>query len=306
MGSLSRSRSRFIALTCSWLVSSTVAVLYSDAAQNLVRHVLLFADRLVRRRPSSRLSRPPQLLPAGGLFCASAGWASLVGGLGASTAPVLAQNLVFVPLLDAGLLPVPGGWVAGSIAGLLAVVFALGTPLLDRAVPRRHAGRASGRRSSRTSVWLVLESERFPPRRHRRAGGRRASASASRTKEPRPLYLIWRGRPCALARNEGWRNWRGLLAFAAAAFAVRLAVVSSAASKKWPDPRRRRPRATGSCARRPPLPFPLSLANGLTWYGWATLNSPLARAPLRCSRSIGVGHSLADLVRVVRALGSRR
>ncbi len=272
----------FIALTCWWLAVDR-AVLYSDAAQNLYV-TLLFADRLADGAFVEILDHPNYYPP--GVFVLG-GLASLVGGRGA-TAPVLAQNLVFVPLLALACYRT-GRLVAGSIAGLLAVVFALGTPLL---IEQFHVVMLDAPQAAlvAASVWLVLESKRF-----RRVGIAALAGVALgvgvETKELAPLYLIALV-ACVLARGEGWRNWRGLLAFAAAAF-VAGSPWYLRRIEKWDSLLA----AAGDGAFVPAAatPSPLSL-DGLTWYGWATLNS-LLLAPLCAFAALGVALAIVRVAR---------
>jgi hypothetical protein len=279
----------FIALTCWWLAVDR-AVLYSDAAQNLFV-TLLFADRLADGAFVEILDHPNYYPP--GVFVLG-GLASLVGGRGA-TAPVLAQNLVFVPLLALACYRT-GRLVAGSVAGLLAVVFALGSPLL---IEQFHVVMLDAPQAAlvAASVWLVLESERF-----RRVGIAALAGVALgvgvETKELAPLYLIALV-ACVLARGEGGtagaaggRNWRGLLAFAAAAF-----VVGSPWYLRHVDRWDSLLAAAGDGEFVPAAatPSPLSL-DGLTWYGWATLNS-LLLAPLCAFAAIGVALAIVRVVR---------
>ncbi|HKG04623.1 MAG TPA: glycosyltransferase family 39 protein [Conexibacter sp.] len=273
----------FLALTCWWLAVDR-SVQYSDAGQDLLV-ALQFRDLLADGALVQLIDHPNYYPP--GVFVLG-GLATLVGG-GGATAPVLAQNLVFVPLLALSCYRT-GRLVAGSLAGLLAVVFALGTPLL---IEQFHVFMLDAPQAAlvATSVWLVLESERF-----RRVGiavlAGVALGAGVETKELAPLYLIALV-ACVLAHGGGWRNWRGLLAFAATAFAVgspwylrhvdRWASLLSAAGGGGFVP-----------AAASPSPFSF---DGVTWYGWATLNS-LLLAPLFAFAAIGV---VVAVVRVVRA-----
>ena len=72
---------------------------------------------------------------------------------------MLAQNLVFVPLLALACYRV-GRMVAGPRAGLLAVVFALGTPLIAE---QFHVFMLDAPQATlvAVAVWLILASDRF-------------------------------------------------------------------------------------------------------------------------------------------------
>jgi len=272
----------FVALTCWWLAVDR-SVQYSDAAQDLFV-ALKFHEMLADGAFVAMLDYPNYYPP--GIFVLG-GLASLVGGRGA-TAPVLAQNLLFVPLLALACYRT-GRMVAGSVAGLLAVVFALGTPLL---IEQFHVFMLDAPQAAlvAASVWLVLESGRF-----RRVGIAALAGVALglgvETKELAPLYMLALV-ACVLARGEGWRQWRGLLAFAAAAFAV-----GSPWYLRHIDKWDSLLTAAGGGGQVPVAasPSPFSL-DGVTWYGWATLNS-LLLAPLCAFAAIGVALAIVRVAR---------
>jgi 4-amino-4-deoxy-L-arabinose transferase-like glycosyltransferase len=272
----------FLALTCWWLAVDR-SVQYGDAAQDLYV-VLRFRDLLDHGAILDLVGFPNYYPP--GAFVLGA-LATFVGGRGA-TAPVLAQNVVFVPLLALACYRV-GRLLAGGLAGLLAVVFAFGTPLL---IEQFHVFMLDAPQAAlvAASVWLVLESERFG------RVGLAALAGAAlgvgvEIKELAPLYLIALV-AVVLARGEGWRNWRGLLAFSVAAFAT------GAPWYLWHAGRLHAFLAAAGAGRFVPpaaLPPAFSLDNA-AWYGWATLNS-LLLAPLFAFATVGVALAVARVVR---------
>jgi 4-amino-4-deoxy-L-arabinose transferase-like glycosyltransferase len=145
----------------------------------------------------------------------------LVGALGAfaggesPASVILASNLVFVPLLAAGCFGV-GQLVFGTRrAGLLAALFALGTPMV---VSEMHEFLLDPQQAAMVaaSVWAILASDRF-----RRPGiGALAgvlTGLAMLTKETSIVFVA--GLLFVVVLRGGWRNWRGLLAFGLA-FAV--------------------------------------------------------------------------------------
>jgi len=73
--------------------------------------------------------------------------------------PILAQNVVFVPLLGLACYRV-GRMLATPTAGLLAVVFALGTPLIAE---QFHVFMLDAPQAALVALaaWLILESDRF-------------------------------------------------------------------------------------------------------------------------------------------------
>lgn len=195
------------------------------------------------------------------------------------SAPIVAQNLVYVPLLALACHQVATR-AYGSLAGCLAVIFALGTPLiaeqfhvfmLDAPLTALVAG----------TVWLVIASERFERVPLAAAAGAIAGLGVL-SKQTFPLYvggLIL----LVLAREGGWRNVRGVCAFTATALLIALPwYVAHAADlhQVWSF--------ASTNANIPPLARPplLSTAN-LSWYFWALTNGVLF-TPLLAFASIGV------------------
>jgi 4-amino-4-deoxy-L-arabinose transferase-like glycosyltransferase len=209
----------------------------------------------------------------------------LVGGVNV-TAPVLAENLVFVPLLALGCYQT-GKLVAGSRAGLLAVVFALGTPLM---IEQLHVFMVDAPDAAlvAVSVWLILASERFE-----RLGVAALAGVAVglglETKQQFPFFVAGL-LVVVLLRGQGWRNWRGIAIFAAAALAV---------GSPWYlihlDQVSGLTRDAVAAAQPGTLPPRLSTAN-LAWYGWGALNG-LLYAPLFVIAAIGMLREAWDVVR---------
>jgi hypothetical protein len=139
----------------------------------------------------------------------------LIGAIGVAIgghrtfAVILALNLVFVPLLAVSCYGV-GRLIAGPLAGLLAVIFALGTPMI---VSEAHEAYLDPTQAAfvAAAVWGILASERF-----RRWGvaalAGLATGLALMTKETSPVFLA--GILVVVLARGGWRHWRGLLAYA--------------------------------------------------------------------------------------------
>jgi len=135
----------------------------------------------------------------------------LVGGAGTDAA-ALAQNLVFVPLLALGCYG--AGRVAyGPRAGLLAAIFALGTPMV---VSLFHAHMLDAPQAAlvAVTVWLVLASRRFARPGVAAAAGA-AFGLAMLTKQTSVLFVA--GLLLVVLARGGWRHLPGLLAFGLAA-----------------------------------------------------------------------------------------
>lgn len=139
-----------------------------------------------------------------------------IGGVGVAP-PVIAENLVFVPLLALGCYNV-GRLAFGSLAGLLAVVFAFGSPMITA---QFHVFMTDAPETAMVavSVWAILATERFS-----RVGVSALAGLAvglgMLTKEPLAIFVA--GPLVVAAIRGGWRAWRGIAAFAAVALAIGL------------------------------------------------------------------------------------
>jgi 4-amino-4-deoxy-L-arabinose transferase-like glycosyltransferase len=272
----------FVAISCWWL-SRDHGVPFADAASHLYTVVALwerFGDGDWGAVWERTHYYPPLTFLVG-----LAG--SAVGGLGADM-PIVAQNLVHIPLLALGCFGT-ARLVAGPQAGFLAVVFALGAPLL---IEQAHVFMIDLPVAAMValSVWLILRTERFS-----RVG---ASALAGvavglglESKEQYPLFVAGLLVVFVL-RERGWRNWRGIAAFAATAllvgapwYLINLEHLSQYVA------------AAGANANLPPRGKPplVSISN-LGWYGWAILNA-LLFAPLFAYAAIGTVRAALETVR---------
>ncbi len=195
-----------------------------------------------------------------------------IGGLGVAP-PVIAQNLIFVPLLALGCYHV-GRLAFGTRAGLLAVLFALGSPLITA---QFHVTMTDAPETAMVavSVWLILASERFSRVWVSAAAGV-AVGLGLLTKEPFAFFVA--GVIAVALVRGGWREWRGLLAFALVALAIALPwyvhyfshVKALAEGAALPS--------SSAYNERGIAPARFSGAN-LTWYFWNIANFQLY-APL--------------------------
>ena len=269
----------FIAITCWWLGRDR-GVPFGDAASHL-NTVVAYHDLLRAGDVEALLHRsgfyPPATFVTGAL-------ATLVGGLSARAA-VIGENLVYAPLLALGCYGI-GRLVGDRAAGFLAVLFALGSPLL---IEQLHVFMLDAPQAAlvAVAVWLILASERFARTGTAAAAGVAVGVGMA-SKEQFPLFVV--GLLAVVLARGGWRNRRGLVAFAACAAAVaapwyvaNLAQLGTYASAGL-DNANLPPQAT------PPL---LSFANA-GWYLWAVANG-LLFAPLLAFAAIGLAR--------VRALG---
>lgn len=132
-----------------------------------------------------------------------------IGGFSPATV-ILASNVVFVPLLAAGCFGVGRRVYGSDRAGLLAALFALGTPMI---VSEFHEFMLDPQQAAliAVSVWAILACERFErPGVAALAGA--LSGLAMMTKQTSVVFLA--GPLAVVVLRGGWRNWRGMLAFA--------------------------------------------------------------------------------------------
>ncbi len=272
----------FIAITCWWL-SRDQGVPFGDAASHL-NTVVAYHDLLRAGDVGALLHRsgfyPPATFVTGAV-------ATLVGGLDAS-APVIGENLVYASLLALGCYGT-GRLVGGPPAGFLAVVFALGCPLV---IEQLHVFMLDAPEAAlvAVAVWLILASERFARLGTSAAAGVAVGVGLA-SKEQFPLFVAGLI-VVVLAREGGWRNRRGILLFAACTavvaapwYVANLSQLGTYASSGLGN-------ANLPAQARPAL---LSLSNA-GWYLWAIANG-LLFAPLLAFAAIGVGRAVAAVAR---------
>jgi 4-amino-4-deoxy-L-arabinose transferase-like glycosyltransferase len=183
--------------------------------------------------------------------------------------------------------------VNGTRAGLLAVVFALGTPMI---VSEAHEAYVDPMQAAMVaaSVWAILASRRFERWGIAALAGATAGL-AMLTKETTPIFLG--GLLAVVIVRGGWRHWRGLIAFTAALAAVaapwyiyhhaelQQLVIAHGAKANTAEPN--------------PLggtyPSLFSLKN-LSWYFWDAANIQL-RAPLLLFLVVGTVAAIRSAVR---------
>jgi len=271
----------FLLLTCWWL-SQNRAMPYGDDAEHLMT-AFVFHENLLSGDwlgPLRHHSVYAPLTPFVGSI------AIFLGGRTVA-APVLGENLVFVPLLALGCYHV-GRLAYNRAAGALAVVFALGSPLL---IEQFHVLMLDAPEAALVAacVWLVMASDRF-----RRVGlAAAAGALAGLGLIEKQSYVLYvAGFVLLVTLRGGWRNGRGLGAFfvigfvvAAPWYAVHLSDVGTFTGVAGA-------RSTVPVLAKPPL---VSFDNAL-WYFWATANG-LLFAPLLTFAAVGVVISVIAITR---------
>jgi 4-amino-4-deoxy-L-arabinose transferase-like glycosyltransferase len=250
----------FVGLTCWWL-SQDRSIPIFDAGAHLetvieYHHLIQSGDLLGPFDYTSQYPPLAHLLGVLGMF---------VGGVNVAS-PIIAENLVFVPLLTLGCYQT-GRLLFGPVAGLLAAIFVLGSPLL---IAQFHVFMLDAPETAlvAVSMWLLLAGEDFSRMKFAGFAGLAVGAGLL-VKVQFPFFLA--GIFLTALACGGWRNWRGLAVFAGVALLVgapwyidhlsELGTIAKLAG-------------TGSGALAGNLPPTFSSAN-LTWYFWSTLNSQL-------------------------------
>jgi len=277
----------FVLLTVWWLARNQ-ALPYGDAAFH-VATALDFHDAIAAGQWTEPLTwhaghYPPftPLVGALGIFLGGRTFAS----------PILAQNLLYVPLLAIACYRTAQRCF-GSPAGPLAVAFALGAPMIAE---QFHVFMLDAPLTAlvAATVWLVVESERFANVRFAAAAGVVAGVGLM-SKQAFPLYVT--GFIVAVILHDGgWRNRRGLGVFLAISLTLaapwylghvsQLHLFFSDAGELQVPP-----------LAKPPL---LSAANA-GWYLWALANG-LLFTPLLAFAAIGVVTAVVALARGRRDL----
>ncbi len=218
-----------------------------------------------------------------------------VGGVGVR-GPIMVENVVFVPLLAAGCYG--AGTVAAEgrrLGGLLAVVFALGTPMV---VSQLHVMMLDAPEAAMVAmtVWLLLASDRLGRPGIAAAAGLFAGLGLL-VKPTFPLFIA--GLLLVQLTRGGWRNWRGLAAFAVVAAVVAApwyidhyhdlrGLTTGALTFSTPD---------AGAGHNPDSTTPprWSMQNA-TWYLWAALNHQIL-LPLALLFGAGTAAALIGYLR---------
>jgi 4-amino-4-deoxy-L-arabinose transferase-like glycosyltransferase len=271
----------FIAITCWWLTQDRSIPIYDAGDQletALLYHGMLSAGNLLGPLTHTNV------YPIFGHMVGAV--AMLIGGVSVAS-PIIGENLVFVPLLALGCYQT-GRLLFGRTAGMLAVVFVLGSPLL---ISMFHVFLLDAPLTAlvAVSVWLILASEDFSRLGVAALAGLAVGLGLN-MKAQFALFLV--GLVLIVLAHGGWRNWRGFAIFCAVAAVVGLPwyVIHFSHLGEMLE-------LASSGPGTPPgnIPPTISSAN-LTWYFWSILNSQLL-APLAVLAAGGMLWMLVTLVR---------
>jgi uncharacterized membrane protein YsdA (DUF1294 family) len=201
---------------------------------------------------------------------------------------IIASNIVFVPLLAASCYGV-GSLAYGPRAGLLAGLFALGTPIL---VSQMHEFMIDSPEAAMVaaSVWAILASRRFARVGVAALAGV-AGGLALMTKETSVIFVT--GLVAVTLLRGGWRQWRGVLVFVVIAAAISLPwyVYHKAQLNGLVEGQG----GTGAAPTAESAP-PLFSRAGLLWYVWAALNIQLL-VPLALFLLVGMVATIRNVLR---------
>ncbi len=254
------SAAAFIGLTCWWLTQDRSIPIF-DAGDHLWA-ALHFHELLRSGDLLGPFNYTWQYPPLGHTIGALA---AFVGGVNVAS-PIIGENLVFVSALTLGCYQA-GKLLYAPSAGLLAAIFALGSPLL---IAQFHVFMLDAPETAvvALSIWLILACRRFSDVRMSAFAGLAVGAGLL-VKVQFPFFVLGIVL-CALA-GGGWRNWRGFLVFLCVAALVgapwyirhlsELHTIVTLAG-------------AGSGATAENLPTTISIHN-LTWYLWSILNYQL-------------------------------
>jgi hypothetical protein len=220
----------------------------------------------------------------------------LVGALGSAiggksvAAAVIAENLVFLPLLALGC------YGAGRVAfdrrvGVLAAVFALAVPMV---VSVFHVLMLDGPEAAlvAASVWLLLASERFASLKYSLLA---AAAVIFGLYSKQTFAFFVAGLIAVMLLRGGWRHWKNFSAFAAAVLVFALPWYLL----HYSDLRGQAEGAVtgGGTLWYDGVPYPSRWSiDSFTWYAWNFVNNQVY-LPLALFFLVGLGVALWIVVR---------
>lgn len=201
----------FVAVTCWWLGHDR-SIPVDDAA----KHLGFAIDAYENVGSGHFLKALTESAPYPPLTYLIGALGILFGGVGVAP-PIIALNVVFVLLLALGCYNV-GRLVFGPLAGVLAVVFALGSPLV---IEEFHEFMLDAPEAAMVaiSVWAILASDRFLRLGVCALAGVAVGLGAL-SKESFAFFVA--GLVLASAVRGGYRAWRGMVIFGAVALVIAL------------------------------------------------------------------------------------
>jgi hypothetical protein len=198
---------------------------------------------------------------------------------------ILAENLVFIPLLAASCYGVGRLAYHSTRAGLLAAIFALGVPMI---VSEAHEFLLDPQQAAMVaaSVWAILASRRFDRVGVAALAGL-LTGLAMLTKETTVLFVV--GPLLVVLGRGGWRHWQGVLLFfiVTAAVAAPWYLYHLSQLQAWSATNE-----TAGAASTYTV-APRFSRESLTYYFWTALNVQLL-VPLAALFAVGTLRALWD------------
>ena len=254
----------FIALTCWWLTQDRSIPIY-DAGDHL-ETAFLFHDMIRSGNLLGPFNYESPYPPLGELVGALA---AFIGGVNVA-APIIGENLIFVPLLVLGCYQT-GKLLFNASSGLLAVVFVLGSALL---IAQLHVFMLDAPETALVAVaiWLLLASEDFSNVGFAACAG--VAVGAGMLIKVQFAQFIG-GLLLIILMRGGWRNRRGMAAFVVIALVIAAPWYLNHLAELTTFTRDASPHEGVPVGDSPPT---WTLAN-FAWYFWNILNSQFL-APL--------------------------
>jgi DNA-directed RNA polymerase II subunit RPB1 len=248
----------FIALTCWWLTQDRSIPIY-DAGDHL-ETAFLFHDMIRSGNVLGPFNYESPYPPLGELVGTLA---AFIGGVNVA-APIVGENLVFVPLLVLGCYQI-GKLLFDARAGLLAAIFVLGSPLL---IAQLHVFMLDAPETALVAiaVWLLLACEDFGNVGYAALAG--VAVGAGMLVKVQFAQFVG-GLILIVLLRGGWRNRRGLAAFVAVALVIAAPWYLNHLPQIATFTRDASPHEGVPVGDAPPT---LTLTN-FTWYFWNFLNS---------------------------------
>jgi hypothetical protein len=250
----------FLVLTCWWLTQDRGIPIYDAGTQ--LETALEYRSILARGDLLGPLTYE-NVYPILGHIVGAV--SALIGGMSVA-APIVGENLVFVPLLALGVYQT-GRLLFGPLAGMLAVIFVLGSPLM---ISMFHVFLLDAPlvAMAAVAVWLVLASEDFSRLGVSALAGLAVGLGLN-VKVQFGLFLF--GLIVIVLLHGGWRNWRGFATFCAVTLLVGSPWYIVHASEL---PRMIELSSSGPGTPPGNIPPTFSTDN-LFWYFWSVMNSQL-------------------------------
>jgi hypothetical protein len=274
----------FVGITCWWLTQDSRIPIF-DAGLHLS-----LVQSVYHEISSGHLAKALTLTIPYPPFVYLVGTIGIAFGGASVASPIVVENIIFVPLLALGCYQL-GRRAFGASAGLLAVIFALGSPLI---IAQFHVFMIDAPETAMVavSVWAIIATEGFTRLGISAVAGLLVGLGAL-TKEPFVFFVA--GVIAVTLARGGRQAWRGLLMFAVVAGAIALPWYLKEYSHVQQLGTGAIDAANHSEVLGDIAPARLSIDN-LTWYMWNFITFQLW-VPLFLFMAVGTTWSVVGLAR---------